>query len=150
MLSFEAELGIPLASKDDDTSTSPKLVMQRQISKSGFSGERSTNNMPQPVNVLMVGSGEYTTGYVDGKASDSDKGAGVVALTMFDLRRRGKVDHLAIAGKDQLHDNTVFRSLHCRSSNISIMLVFPALRVPVCQILSFRSYMRLFCEASYF
>jgi len=31
--------------------------------------------------------GEYTTGYVHGSASDSDKSAGVVALTMFDLRR---------------------------------------------------------------
>lgn len=38
----------------------------------------------------MVGSGEYTTGYVHGKPSDSDKSAGVVALTLFDLRRRGK------------------------------------------------------------
>lgn len=31
--------------------------------------------------------GEYTTGYVHGSASDSDKSAGVVALTMVDLRR---------------------------------------------------------------
>lgn len=51
-----------------------------------------------PVNVLMIGSGEYTTGCVQGKAADSDKGAGVVALTMFDLRRRGKVDKIALVG----------------------------------------------------
>ena len=50
------------------------------------------------VNVLMVGTGEYTTGYVGGTAADSDKGAGVVALTMFDLRRRGKVDRVAMCG----------------------------------------------------
>lgn len=50
------------------------------------------------VNVLMVGTGEYTTGYVGGTASDSDKGAGVVALTMFDLRRRGKVDRVGMCG----------------------------------------------------
>jgi D-galacturonate reductase len=50
------------------------------------------------VNVLMVGTGEYTTGYVGGTASDSDKGAGVVALTMFDLRRRSKVDRVAMCG----------------------------------------------------
>ena len=49
-------------------------------------------------NVLMVGTGEYTTGYVGGKAADSDKGAGVVALTMFDLRCRGKVDRLGMCG----------------------------------------------------
>lgn len=42
-------------------------------------------------NVLMVGTGEYTTGYVDGAGADSDKGAGVVALVMFDLRQRGLV-----------------------------------------------------------
>jgi D-galacturonate reductase len=47
---------------------------------------------------LMIGTGEYTTGYVHGAASDSDKGAGVVALTMFDLRRRGKVNRLCMAG----------------------------------------------------
>ncbi len=50
------------------------------------------------VNVLMVGTGEYTTGYVDGAASKSDKGAGVVALAMFDLRRRGKVDRIGMCG----------------------------------------------------
>lgn len=50
------------------------------------------------LNVLMVGTGEYTTGYVGGTAADSDKGAGVVALTMFDLRRRGKVDRVGMCG----------------------------------------------------
>jgi D-galacturonate reductase len=34
----------------------------------------------KPVNVLMVGTGEYTTGYVHGTAADSDKGAGHVPL----------------------------------------------------------------------
>jgi D-galacturonate reductase len=50
------------------------------------------------VNVLMVGTGEYTTGYVGGTAADSDKGAGVVALTMFDLRRRHKVQRIGMCG----------------------------------------------------
>ena len=49
-------------------------------------------------NVLMVGTGEYTTGYVGGTAADSDKGAGVVALTMFDLRRRDKVNRVGMCG----------------------------------------------------
>ena len=48
--------------------------------------------------VLMLGTGEYTTGYVDGKPADSDKSAGVVALTMFDLRKRGKVSRLGLCG----------------------------------------------------
>ena len=50
------------------------------------------------VNVLMVGTGEYTTGFVHGQAAQSDKGAGVVALTMFDLRRAGLVQELYMAG----------------------------------------------------
>ncbi|KKY24814.1 putative nad binding rossmann fold [Phaeomoniella chlamydospora] len=51
-----------------------------------------------PLNVLMVGSGEYTTGMVNDSASTSDKKIGVVALTMFDLRRRGKVGQCSIVG----------------------------------------------------
>ncbi|OBT92663.1 hypothetical protein VE01_09800 [Pseudogymnoascus verrucosus] len=51
-----------------------------------------------PLNVLMVGTGEYTTGFVDGKASGSDKKVGVVGLTLFDLRRRGKVGKLSMVG----------------------------------------------------
>ena len=52
------------------------------------------------VDVLMVGTGEYTTGYVHGAASQSDKGAGVVGLTLFDLRRRGRVGRLLMAGSN--------------------------------------------------
>jgi D-galacturonate reductase len=50
------------------------------------------------INALMIGSGEYTTGYVHGSASQSDKGAGVVALTLMDLRRLGVVDRILMAG----------------------------------------------------
>ena len=46
----------------------------------------------------MIGTGEYTTGYVHGAAAGSDKGAGVVGLTLFDLRRQGRVGRLAMAG----------------------------------------------------
>merc|ERR1719421_1675926 len=53
-----------------------------------------------PPGCLMLGTGEYTTGYVGGAAADSDKGAGVVGLVMFDLRRRGKLDRLAMCGVD--------------------------------------------------
>lgn len=47
---------------------------------------------------LMIGTGEYTTGYVHDSASVSDKSAGVVALTLFDLRRRGKIAELSMVG----------------------------------------------------
>lgn len=50
------------------------------------------------MDVLMIGTGEYTTGYVAGKPSDSDKSAGVVALTMFDLRKRGITKRLGMCG----------------------------------------------------
>jgi len=51
-----------------------------------------------PPAVLMVGTGEYTTGFVGTGASTSDKKVGVVGLTMFDLRRRGKVSSLSMVG----------------------------------------------------
>mmetsp|Transcript_36257 Transcript_36257/g.43768 ORF Transcript_36257/g.43768 Transcript_36257/m.43768 type:complete len:421 (+) Transcript_36257:93-1355(+) len=50
------------------------------------------------VNCLMVGAGEYTTGCVATAAGAApDKPAGVIAITMIDLRRRGKVDKLVLA-----------------------------------------------------
>jgi D-galacturonate reductase len=50
------------------------------------------------LSVLMVGSGEYTTGYVPGANAAADKKAGVIAITLFDLRRRGQVERLLMAG----------------------------------------------------
>ena len=50
------------------------------------------------MSVLMVGTGEYTTGYVPGSGAASDKRAGVVGVTLFDLRRAGLVDRLLMAG----------------------------------------------------
>jgi D-galacturonate reductase len=46
----------------------------------------------------MIGSGEYTTGYVGGAAAKSDKSAGVVALVLFDQRMQGKVGRLGLCG----------------------------------------------------
>lgn len=51
-----------------------------------------------PLNVCMVGTGEYTTGFVGGGQSGSDKKVGVVGLTLFDLRRRGLVGNLSMVG----------------------------------------------------
>jgi D-galacturonate reductase len=59
--------------------------------------------MTDRVNVLMVGTGEYTTGYIGAKQNLSDKSSGVVALTLFDLRRRGKVDRCAMVGRNGTH-----------------------------------------------
>ena len=68
----------------------------------------------------MVGTGEYTTGYVGGTAADSDKGAGVVALTMFDLRRRNKVDRVGMCGVNVSVFVTLFLSLSCSGRNIFV------------------------------
>jgi D-galacturonate reductase len=49
-------------------------------------------------NALIVGTGEYTTGFVYGAASTSDKKIGVVGLVLFDLKRRGLVGEISFAG----------------------------------------------------
>ena len=51
------------------------------------------------VDVLMIGTGEYTTGYAPSATAASDKGAGVVALVLMDLRRRGRVGSLGLCGR---------------------------------------------------
>ncbi|KAG2220072.1 hypothetical protein INT45_007316 [Circinella minor] len=57
-----------------------------------------TQTTDNKLNVLMVGTGEYTTGFVNGAQSTSDKKVGVIGLSMFDLRRRGKVGKISIVG----------------------------------------------------
>ena len=71
---------------------------QKRSADSGEPAAKKSKGGQDAVNVLMVGTGEYTTGYVGGKAADSDKGAGVVGLVMMDLRSKGKTDRLAMAG----------------------------------------------------
>src|SRR5215475_3378345 len=79
--------------------------------------------------VLMVGTGEYTTGYVHNGASGSDKSAGVVALSLFDMRRRSKVSNLMMAGTN----GNKFPGIRRHLSNV-IGRVYKDLDV------SFRSY----------
>ncbi|ADE53459.1 oxidoreductase domain protein [Coraliomargarita akajimensis DSM 45221] len=50
------------------------------------------------MNALIVGTGEYSTGYVHGQASQSDKGAGVIGVTLFHQRALGNVDRVLMAG----------------------------------------------------
>ncbi|NEO49794.1 MAG: Gfo/Idh/MocA family oxidoreductase [Moorea sp. SIO4G2] len=50
--------------------------------------------------ILVIGTGEYVTGFVHGAAANSDKSAGVVALGLFDLRSRGKVEQISLCGRD--------------------------------------------------
>ena len=52
--------------------------------------------------VLVIGTGEYVTGLVHGSKSTSDKGTGIIALTLFDLRERGLVSAIILAGSNGL------------------------------------------------
>lgn len=52
--------------------------------------------MKTVANNNQIGTGEYTTGFVGGGQSGSDKKVGVVGLVLFDLRRRGKVGNLSM------------------------------------------------------
>jgi len=49
-------------------------------------------------NVCIIGTGEYVTGYVGGSSSASDKKIGVVGLVCFDLKRRGLIGNIILAG----------------------------------------------------
>jgi len=50
------------------------------------------------MNALIVGTGEYSTGYVGGGAAQSDKGAGVIGLSLFHQRALGNIDRVLMAG----------------------------------------------------
>jgi len=52
------------------------------------------------IDVLVVGIGEYVTGLAQQKAAQSDKSFGVVALSLFDMRSRGLVGKIRLAGRD--------------------------------------------------
>lgn len=95
----ESQLGPVPGELLSDTSDLSSLAIFRQISKVAEDLTMFKESAPR-VNVLMIGTGEYTTGYVQstGSASQSDKGAGVVALTMLDLSLRGKVGRIGLCG----------------------------------------------------
>ncbi|MDY0401894.1 Gfo/Idh/MocA family oxidoreductase [Sulfurovum sp.] len=52
------------------------------------------------IDVLVVGIGEYVTGLSGEGAAKSDKSFGVVALSLFDMRDRGLVGEIHLAGRD--------------------------------------------------
>jgi len=66
-------------------------------------------------NVLLIGAGEYTTGFVHGQGTKSEKKCGVVALVHFDLRKRGLVgDRIGICditGKNWTAIRTFFKRM---------------------------------------
>jgi D-galacturonate reductase len=104
-------------SDDEDLGGLPDLppVSRMMLARQNTEGHIQTNEPGQSllpedaqldeeasetVNVLMIGTGEYTTGFVHGSAAHSDKSCGVVALSMMDMRRRGLVGQLALCGRN--------------------------------------------------
>ena len=59
------------------------------------------------VDVLVVGIGEYVTGLAKQKVVQSDKSFGVVALSLFDMRLRGLVDKIKLAGRNATDFNAI-------------------------------------------
>lgn len=80
----------------------------------------------------MIGSGEYTTGYVPTAVAETDKGAGVVGITLFHLRSRGKVGSMSLCGTNgskfpaiRTHFETNIKNKYTDSLDCSVN-TFPA------------------------
>jgi len=52
------------------------------------------------IDVCVVGIGEYVTGLSGDKAAKSDKSLGVIALSLFDMRDRGLIGDIKLAGRN--------------------------------------------------
>jgi D-galacturonate reductase len=52
------------------------------------------------IDTLIIGTGEYVTGLAPSGMAKSDKSLGVIALTLFDLRQKGVVNEISLAGKN--------------------------------------------------
>ncbi len=52
------------------------------------------------IDVLVVGTGEYVTGLAGENIVASDKSFGVIALSLFDMREKGLIGDISLAGRD--------------------------------------------------
>ncbi len=52
------------------------------------------------IDVCVVGIGEYVTGLSGDSAAKSDKSLGVIALSLFEMRDRGLIGEIKLAGRD--------------------------------------------------
>ena len=59
------------------------------------------------IDVLVIGTGEYVTGLAGEEAAASDKSLGVVALSLFDMRARGVVGKIMLAGRNGNRFNAI-------------------------------------------
>ncbi len=71
------------------------------------------------IDVLVIGIGEYVTGLSKDEVATSDKSLGVIALSLFDMRDRGLIKDIKLAGRDanrfeliEKHFNTNMKKLY--------------------------------------
>ncbi|CAI5948541.1 unnamed protein product [Closterium sp. NIES-64] len=75
--------------------------------------------MEQPIGVLMIGAGEYTVGFVPTKeGAASDKSVGVIAITLMDLRRLGKVQRLLLCDRSGRHFPAIRETLQRKIADV--------------------------------
>ncbi|CAI7846018.1 unnamed protein product [Closterium sp. NIES-53] len=75
--------------------------------------------MEQPISVLMIGAGEYTVGFVPTKeGAASDKSAGVIAITLMDLRRLGQVQRLVLCDRSGRHFPAIRETLQRKIADV--------------------------------
>jgi len=72
------------------------------------------------IDVLIVGTGEYVTGLSGAATAQSDKKTGVVALSVFELRRQGLVGRVALCGRDGGKHATIRRQFHERIHEVYV------------------------------
>lgn len=96
----EANDSTPIEPVRTDAPLVSQLTAERLIASKYTTDSETSSRVATVagVNVLMVGTGEYTTGFAHDSASNSDKSAGVVALSVFDMKRRGLVDSILMVG----------------------------------------------------
>lgn len=64
-----------------------KVESGPEATMSACGEDDSIEGEERPVSVCMIGTGEYTTGYVHGHAADSDKGAGGMDAREYSVQK---------------------------------------------------------------
>jgi D-galacturonate reductase len=59
-----------------------------------------SNKGSEMIQTLTIGIGEYVTGLAQDEAARSDKSYGVIALSLFDMKERGLLSEVKLAGRD--------------------------------------------------
>ncbi|KAL9656364.1 hypothetical protein ABK040_005130 [Willaertia magna] len=63
-------------------------------------------------NVLIIGTGEYVTGFNSNSTNPSDKPIGIVLLTLIDLKLKGKINNIYLSGTNGTKFKSIFEHLN--------------------------------------